>query len=165
MRAYTCVLSHVWLFASQAPLFMGFPRQEYWNGLPFPFSEDLPDPRIEPESPESPALVRGFFTTAPPGNPNKAFIEFNNLPFRRAEWECLDRMEMQRQTALENAWELELKKQSKLLVLSPILLFTVCPCESHLTSLSLSEINFHKHLLNISTRMSREVALLFLRGG
>ena len=71
--------------ACKAPLSMGFPRQEYWNGLLFPFPADLSDPRIEPESPESPALVRGFFTTAPPGNPNKAFTEFNNLSFRRAQ--------------------------------------------------------------------------------
>ena len=45
-------VNHVWLFstlwtvACQAPLFMGFSRPEYWNGLPFPFPGDLPDPRI-----------------------------------------------------------------------------------------------------------------------
>jgi len=37
--------------AHQALLFMGFPRQEYWSGLPFPSSGDLPDPGIEPVSP------------------------------------------------------------------------------------------------------------------
>ena len=37
---------------------MGFPRQEYWNGLPFPFPGDPPDPGIEP----TPALAGGFFT-------------------------------------------------------------------------------------------------------
>ena len=36
--------------ACQAPLSMGFHRQEYWNGLPFPFPEDFPDPGIEPRS-------------------------------------------------------------------------------------------------------------------
>ena len=45
-------------------LFMGFPRQEYWSGLPFPSSGDLPDPEIQPVSP---ALVSGLFTTKPPG--------------------------------------------------------------------------------------------------
>ena len=35
----------------QSPLSMGFPRQEYWSGLPFPSQGDLPDPGIEPESP------------------------------------------------------------------------------------------------------------------
>ena len=47
-------LSHVWFFAAlwtvaqQAPLSMGFPRQKYWNRLPFPPPGNLPDPRIEP---------------------------------------------------------------------------------------------------------------------
>ena len=49
--------------AHQAPLSMGFPRKEYWNGLPFSPPEDLPDPGIEPGSP---ALAGGFFTTEPP---------------------------------------------------------------------------------------------------
>ena len=43
----------------QAPLSMEFSRQEYENGLPFPSPGDLPDPRIEPASPE---LAGGFFT-------------------------------------------------------------------------------------------------------
>ena len=50
----------------QAPLFLGFPRQEYWSGLPFLSTEDLPDPWIEPVSP---ALAGRFFTTEPPGKP------------------------------------------------------------------------------------------------
>ena len=50
-------LSHVLIFATpgtiahQAPLYMGFSRQEYWSGLPFPSPGDLPDPRIKPSSP------------------------------------------------------------------------------------------------------------------
>ena len=47
-------LSPVWLFVDpmhQAPLSMGFSRQEYWSGLPFPSPGDLPDPGIEPRSP------------------------------------------------------------------------------------------------------------------
>ena len=40
-----------WTVAYQVPLSVGFSRQEYWNGLPFPPSEDLPDPKIEPRSP------------------------------------------------------------------------------------------------------------------
>ena len=43
---------------------MGFPRQEYWNGLPFPFPGDLPNPGIEPVSLMSPALAGWFFTTS-----------------------------------------------------------------------------------------------------
>ena len=68
-----CMLScfsHVWLFAilwtvaRQAPLCMGFSRQEYWNGLPCPLLGDLPHPGIEPISLTSPALAGGFFTAS-----------------------------------------------------------------------------------------------------
>ena len=48
---------------------MGFPRQEYWSGLPFPFPGNLPDSGIEPTSSASPALAGRFFTTVPPGKP------------------------------------------------------------------------------------------------
>ena len=41
-----------WTVAHQAPLYMEFSRQEYWNGLPFPSPGDLPDPEIKPGSPE-----------------------------------------------------------------------------------------------------------------
>ena len=51
----------------QAPLSMGFPRQEYWSGLPFPPPGDLPDPGIEPVSP---ALAGRFFTPEPPEKPD-----------------------------------------------------------------------------------------------
>ena len=56
--------SHARLFARQAPLSMGFPRQEYWSGLPCPPPGDLPDPGIEPTSLTSPALAGRFFTTS-----------------------------------------------------------------------------------------------------
>ena len=46
---------------------MEFPRQEYWNGLPFPTPGDLPDPGTELASLVSPALAGGFFTTVPKG--------------------------------------------------------------------------------------------------
>ena len=64
-----CVLSHSvmpdtpvtpWTVAHQAPLSMGFPRQEYWSRLPFPPPGDLPNPGIELASP---ALADRFFTT------------------------------------------------------------------------------------------------------
>ena len=48
---------------------MGFSRQEYWSGLPFPTPEDFPDPGIKPTSLASCALVDGFFTTSSPGKP------------------------------------------------------------------------------------------------
>ena len=48
----------------QAPLSMGFSRQEYWSGLPCPPPRDLPIPGIEPASLMSPALAGSFFTTS-----------------------------------------------------------------------------------------------------
>ena len=53
-----------WTVAHQAPLSMGFSRQEYWSGLPFPSSGDLPYPGIEPRSP---ALQADTLTSEPPG--------------------------------------------------------------------------------------------------
>ena len=52
-----------WTTAHQASLSMGFSRQEYWSGWPFPPLGDLSDPGIEPASPASPALGSGFFAT------------------------------------------------------------------------------------------------------
>ena len=52
--------------ACQAPLSMGFSRQEYWSGVPFPPPGNLPDPGIKPMSPTSIALAGGFFSTEPP---------------------------------------------------------------------------------------------------
>ena len=65
MKVKVKSLSHVQLFATpwtvvyQAPPSMGFSRQEYWRGLPFPSPGDLPDPGIEPGSP---ALWADTFT-------------------------------------------------------------------------------------------------------
>ena len=71
------VLNHVQLFATpwtavcQAPLSMGFSRQEYWSGLPFPTPGHLPDPGIKPVTPVSAASADGFFTKAPLGKPKQ----------------------------------------------------------------------------------------------
>ena len=56
----------LWTVAHQAPLSMGFSRQEYWSGLPFPSPGDLPDPGIEPRSP---TLRADALTFEPPGKP------------------------------------------------------------------------------------------------
>ena len=67
-------LSHVQLFATpctealQTPLSMGFSRQEHWSWLSFPSPGDLPHPGIKLMSP---ALAGGFFTTEPPGKPQR----------------------------------------------------------------------------------------------
>ena len=54
-----------WTVAHQAPLSMGFSRQEYWGGLPFPSPGDLPDPGIKSRSP---ALQADTLTSEPPKN-------------------------------------------------------------------------------------------------
>ena len=65
-------LSHVrlfatpWTIAHQAPLSVGFPRQEYWSGLPCPSQGDLPDPGIEYVSR---TLAGRCYTTESPGEP------------------------------------------------------------------------------------------------
>ena len=55
-----------WTVAHQASLSVGFPRQEYWSGLPFPSPGELPDPGIEPMSLVSPTLAGRLLTAAPP---------------------------------------------------------------------------------------------------
>ena len=65
--------------ASQAPLSMGFPRQEYWSGLPFPSPGDLPDLGIESGSP---ALQADYLTTELPGKPVAIVIQTKNFRAR-----------------------------------------------------------------------------------
>ena len=86
MCVCACVLTLVqlfaipWTVAHQASLSMGFPRQEYWSGLPFSTPEDLPNPGIEPASFLSPALQADALTSEPPGKPivnKKTFISLN----------------------------------------------------------------------------------------
>ena len=78
-----CVLScfgHVqlfaipWTVARQAPLSVGFSRQEQWSGLSFPILGYLPDPGIETASLTSPALADGFFTAKATGETYKAIL-------------------------------------------------------------------------------------------
>ena len=91
-----CLLSHfshVWLFVTlwtivyQAPLSMGFARQEYWSGLLCPPSGDLPDPGIKSPCLTSPALAGRFFTTSATWDrcPKRCHIScsYLNCPFKR----------------------------------------------------------------------------------
>ena len=57
-----------WTIDYQAPPSMGFSRQEYWSGLPFPSPGDLPNPRIKPKSP---ALQGNALPSEPPGKPQE----------------------------------------------------------------------------------------------
>ena len=61
-----------WTVVYQAPLSMGFSRQEYWSGLPFLSLGDLPYPGIEPRSP---ALQAVSLLSEPPGKPLKSRFE------------------------------------------------------------------------------------------
>ena len=79
VTVHACVLSRfscvqlfatLWTVACQAPLSMGFSRQEYWSELPSPPPGDLLNPGIEPMSLASPVLAGRFFTTEPPGKPS-----------------------------------------------------------------------------------------------
>ena len=79
---HMCVLSHfscVWLFAtlwivvSQAPLFMGFSKQEYWRGLPCPPPGDLPDPGIRIRISCVFCFAGRFFTAEPPQKPLRVY--------------------------------------------------------------------------------------------
>ena len=63
---YSSLCCTIWTVARQAPLSMGFSRQEYWSGLPLPSPGDLADPGIEPGSPASQA---DSLLSEPPGKP------------------------------------------------------------------------------------------------
>ena len=77
-----------WTIAHQAPLSMGFSRQEYWSGLPFPSPGDLPDPGIEPRSP---ALQADTLTSEPPGktgfNQDVVKSTVRTIPEKSCQWE------------------------------------------------------------------------------
>ena len=64
-----------WPAAHQAPLSMGFPRQEYCSGLLFPTLRDLPNPGIETQSP---VLAGGYFTIEPLGKP-LAYVDYSSI--------------------------------------------------------------------------------------
>ena len=69
-------LATPWTVAHQAPLSMGFSKQEDWSGLPFPSRGNLPDPRIRPMSP---ALQVGSLPLSHQGNPTYPVKEINIL--------------------------------------------------------------------------------------
>ena len=73
-----------WTVAHQAPLSIGFPRQEYWSGLSFPSPGSLPNPEIESASP---ALASGLLTTEPPGRPImvNTFVQINRIYSTKSE--------------------------------------------------------------------------------
>ena len=79
----------LWIVARQAPLSMGFSRQEFWSGLPFPPWGDLPEPGIKPTSCVAPALAGRFFIVEPPGKPRDHHGDVRSPPlpaFGHRDW-------------------------------------------------------------------------------
>ena len=79
LSCFSCVrfCATPWTVAHQAPPSMGFSRQEYWSGLPFPSPGDFPNPGIEPRSPTFPADT---ITSEPPGKPRTVLQEELKTP-------------------------------------------------------------------------------------
>ena len=80
-----------WTVAHQAPPSMGFSRQEYWSGLPFPSPGALPDPGIEPRSP---IMQADALTSEPPGKPKNTGVDSlsllqGNFPTQESNWDFL----------------------------------------------------------------------------
>ena len=86
---YLKIVSHVWLFgipstvACQHPLSMKFSRQEYWSGLPFPSSGELPDPGIEPLSS---TLQADCLPSETPGKHGEIILERNDEDPKLEQW-------------------------------------------------------------------------------
>ena len=95
--AQSCLtLATPWTVACQAPQFMGFFRQEYCSGFPFPSPGDLPNPRIEQASPVSPALADKLFITEIPGKPLNPVT--GNLRGKDTETQGSSHVEMEAET-------------------------------------------------------------------
>src|SRR5574337_716322 len=77
-------LATPWTVAHQAPLSMGFSRQEYWSGLPFPSPSVLPNSGIEPRSP---ALQADALTSEPPGKQLDIFLSIYSYHCNDG-WNC-----------------------------------------------------------------------------
>ena len=103
VKLLSCVglFATLWTVAYQAPPSMGFSRQEYWSGFPFPSPGDLPDPRIDPRSP---ALQADALPSEPPGKPDRdgfmlkiyilmkkvlIFKWWKNYTSHTALWKCI----------------------------------------------------------------------------
>ena len=80
-----CLVSRVQLFATlwtvahQAPLSLGFSRQEYWSGLPFPPPGDVPDPGTEPASPMFPVMQVDSLMLSHRGKPSTKLYLYTKL--------------------------------------------------------------------------------------
>ena len=84
-----------WTVAHQVPLSMGFSRQKYWSGFPFPSPGDLPNPGTKPRSLTSPALAGEFFMTSATWKSAEYAQTFSNvLPIIPLSFKLIDTMIM-----------------------------------------------------------------------
>ena len=133
---FSCIqfFATLWTVAHQAPLSMGFSKQEYRSGLPFPPPGDLPDPGTEPTSPVSPVLADGFFTTSatwealvltaakllqscptlcdpidgsPPGSPVPGILQARTL-----DWVAISFSSCTNSSLAQNCWTQSVMKQT-----------------------------------------------------
>ena len=99
----------LWTVACQAPLSIGFSRQEYWSGLPCPPPGDLPNPGIEPVSLLFPELAGGFLPLVPPGKPIQSICSFKINSFyckklRPKEGATLIAQSIKKLLAMQKIW-------------------------------------------------------------
>ena len=116
----------LWTVAHQAPWFMEFSRQEYWNGLPFPSPGDLPDLGIEPRSP---ALQAGSLPSEPPNlliiwavaDTWSSLMPLGHWRRRGERWLLLLRAQCHDNSCLSHLWHFHVDR-----ALSQVLLYPNC---------------------------------------
>ena len=138
-----------WIIASQAPLFVGFSRQEYWSGLPFPPLGDLPDPGTKLASP---ALAGRFFTTEPPGKPREHCVlvvqSLSHVRLFVTPWTAA----RQASLSITNSWSLlklmsieSMMPSNHLILCCPLLLPSIFPSIRVLANESVLHIRWPKY--------------------
>ena len=142
-----------WTVALQASLSMGFPRQEYWSGLPFPFPGNLPDPGIKPMPPESSALAGGFFTTVPHRKP-LVFLQFSSVQFSHSLFMTSWTAARQASLSITNSWGLlklisieSVMPSNHLILCHPLLLPSVFPSITFQLKFTFDSIIYFSRLL------------------
>ena len=101
-----------WTVACLALLSMGFSTQEYWSGQPCPPPGDLLNPGLKSMSLASPASAVGFFTTAPPGQPNQYYMHMlMEKYFYQEKQEFLSQKRISYDTEVEFGYQIRIQKR------------------------------------------------------
>ena len=138
-----------WTVACQAPLFMGFPRQQYWSGLPFPSPEALPEPRMEPTS----SWLADSLPLSHQGSPMNWFLKslqtFLHFPSFSLQWLhpfCAWKTPL---PSYHRPWDmgLQILLHWLLCLLSASLFFSERPSLVSLARLSLIPLSYCSHLI------------------